>query len=540
MRIEVASENSFIIYFNDQITAHTSAQISACAACLRQSMGPLLIDLVASYASLLVIYQVHLTDHYHVKGLIQQALTQMQDESASIGKLIHLPVYYSQESGPDLPLLAQGANLSVDDTIALHSGYQPESDHGSRAVPVYQTTSYVFDSVDDASALFNVERGGHIYSRITNPTVAVLEQRLAALEGGSGAICTASGMSALFVTFFSLCSAGDHIVSATQIYGSTVTLLKHTLKRFGIDCTFVAINDPIALANAIQDNTKLVFCESIGNPGLEVSDLPMIADIAHQHGVPLVVDATFATPYLCKPIQHGADVVVHSVTKWIGGHGVAIGGLVVEGGRFDWEQNNRFPTLTEPYAPFGGIQWYQEFGPQAFVMRARSEGMRDFGPSMSPQNAFYLLQGLETLPMRMDRHLANTEKLLEFLQSSEDVSWVSHPTLSDHPDHKLASKQLPKGAGSVIVFGIRGGRKAGEVFINSVKLASHLANVGDAKTLVIHPASTTHAQMDSETMKNAGLSEDMIRLSVGLEDPGDLIDDFKQALRRARKITDSK
>ena len=253
-----------------------------------------------------------------------------------------------------------------------------------------------------------------------------------------------------------------------------------------------------------------------------------------------MIDATFNTPFLCRPFDWGADLIMHSATKWIGGHGVAIGGLVVEGGRFDWEQNDRFPTLTEPYAPFGGIQWYQEFGPQAFVMRARSEGMRDFGPSMSPQNAFYLLQGLETLPMRMDRHLANTEKLLEFLQSSEDVSWVSHPTLSDHPDHKLASKQLPKGAGSVIVFGIRGGRKAGEVFINSVKLASHLANVGDAKTLVIHPASTTHAQMDSVTRKNACLSEDMIRLSVGLEDPGDLIDDFKQALRRARKITDSK
>ena len=279
--------------------------------------------------------------------------------------------------------------------------------------------------------------------------------------------------------------------------------------------------------------------EVIGNPGLEILDLEVVSGIAHESGVPLLIDSTFNTPFLCRPFDWGADLLMHSATKWIGGHGVAIGGLVVESGRFDWEQNDRFPTLTKPYAPFGGIQWYQEFGPQAFVMRARSEGMRDFGPAMSPQNAFYLLQGLETLPMRMQRHLENTEKLLEFLQSSEDVSWVSHPTLKDHPDFEVAQKLLPKGAGSVIVFGIQGGRKAGETFINSVQLASHLANVGDAKTLVIHPASTTHAQMDSDTMKKAGLSEDMIRLSVGLEDPDDLINDFKQALRRARKVTQS-
>ena len=426
------------------------------------------------------------------------------------------------------------------ETLSLHGGQLPDPVTGARAVPIYQTTSYVFENSDQAAAQYNLEQGGHIYTRITNPTVAVLEERISALEGGSGAIATASGQSALFLTLMTLLDQGSHIVSSTCLYGGSVNLLKHTLPRFGIETSFVHPRDLDGFRQAIRPETRLVFGEVIGNPGLEILDLEVVSGIAHDAGIPLLIDATFNTPFLCRPFDWGADLIMHSATKWIGGHGIAIGGLVVEGGRFDWEQNDRFPTLTEPYAPFGGIQWYQEFGPQAFVMRARSEGMRDFGPSMSPQNAFYLLQGLETLPMRMDRHLANTEKLLEFLQSSEDVSWVSHPTLSGHPDHKLASKQLPKGAGSVIVFGIRGGRKAGEVFINSVKLASHLANVGDAKTLVIHPASTTHAQMDSETMKNAGLSEDMIRLSVGLEDPGDLIDDFKQALRRARKITDSK
>jgi O-acetylhomoserine (thiol)-lyase len=405
-------------------------------------------------------------------------------------------------------------------------------------VPVYQTTSYVFDSVDDASALFNVERGGHIYSRITNPTVAVLEQRLAALEGGSGAICTASGMSALFVTFFSLCSAGDHIVSAAQIYGSTVTLLKHTLKRFGIDCTFVAINDPIALKNAIQDNTKLVFCESIGNPGLEVSNLPVIADIAHQHGVPVVVDATFATPYLCKPIQHGADVVVHSVTKWIGGHGVAVGGVVIDGGQFDWQASGRFPTLTEPYAPFHGMNFWEEFGPSALAMRIRCESMRDIGAAMSPHNAFLLLQGLETLNLRMQQHVQNAKALLEWLQAQDDVAWVNHPDLPHNPTVETASELFPKGAGSMLSFGVKGGREAGAAFINALQLSSNLANVGDSRTLVLHPGSTTHSRLTEEELIAAGISGDMIRVSVGIESFADIKADFGSGLRAAGKRAD--
>ncbi|HBD28625.1 MAG TPA: O-acetylhomoserine aminocarboxypropyltransferase, partial [Deltaproteobacteria bacterium] len=277
--------------------------------------------------------------------------------------------------------------------------------------------------------------------------------------------------------------------------------------------------------------------EIIGNPGLEILNVPAVAEIAHGAGLPLMIDATFNTPYLCRALELGADLVSHSVTKWMGGHGVALGGVVVEGGRFDWETDGKFPTLTEPYAGYNGINFFEEFGPQAFSMRMRSEAMRDFGPAMSPQNAFYLLQGLETLPIRMERHISNTKILLEFLQSSEEVAWVTHPDLPDHPDHELASRILPKGAGSIVVFGVKGGREAGAAFINSVQLASHLANVGDAKTLVIHPASTTHAQMDSETMKQAGLTEDMIRLSVGLEDANDLIDDLKQALRKAAKAT---
>ena len=285
------------------------------------------------------------------------------------------------------------------ETIALHAGHKPDPCYGSRAVPIYQTTSYVFESVDEGASLFNIEKGGHIYSRITNPTVATLEQRIAALEGGTGAICTASGMSALFVAFITLCSAGDHIVSAAQIYGSTATLLRHTLKRFNIECTFIPINNPEALNGAIQENTKLVFCESIGNPGLEVSDLPNISTIAHEHGLPLVVDATFATPSLCRPLDFGADIVVHSVTKWMGGHGVAVGGVIVDGGAFDWGLKGKHPTLTEPYEPFHGISFWEEYGPSALVMKIRSESMRDLGPSMSPHTAFLLLQGIETLSL---------------------------------------------------------------------------------------------------------------------------------------------
>ena len=429
------------------------------------------------------------------------------------------------------------------DTLSLHGGHRPDAVTGSRAVPIYQTTSYVFQDSDHAAALFNLEQGGHIYSRISNPTVAVLEERIAALEGGTGAVATASGQSALFATIMTLMSQGSHIVSSASLYGGSVNLFQHTLPRFGIETTFVNPRKPEEFRHAIRPETRLCFGEIIGNPGLEILDVPAVSKIAHDAGIPLMIDATFNTPYLCKPLELGADLVSHSVTKWMGGHGVALGGVVVEGGRFDWEKEGKFPTLTEPYAGYHGINFMEEFGAtHAFAMRARSEGMRDFGPAMSPQNAFYLLQGLETLPLRMERHISNTRILLEFLQSCKEVSWVTHPSLEDHPDYELASRLLPKGAGSIIVFGVKagssgGGREAGAAFINSVKLASHLANVGDAKTLVIHPASTTHAQMDAETMKQAGLTEDMIRLSVGLEDPGDIIEDLQQAFRVALKVT---
>jgi len=422
------------------------------------------------------------------------------------------------------------------DTVALHTGYVPESDHGSRAVPVYQTTSYVFETVNEGSSLFNVEQGGHIYSRITNPTVAVLEQRIAALEGGSGAICTASGMSALFTTFITLCSAGDHIISATQIYGSTATLLKHTIKRLGIECSFVSVNDEQALRDAIQPNTKMVFCESIGNPGLEISDIPGISKIAHDAGIPVVVDATFATPCLCRPVDHGADVVVHSVTKWMGGHGVAIGGVIVDGGQFDWEQSGRFPELTEPYAPFHGIRFWEEFGPAALAMKIRAESMRDLGAAMSPHNAFLILQGIETLNLRMKQHVANARALLDWLQQQQAVTWTNYPDMESNPSHPLAATLFPDGAGSMLCFGVTGGRAGGAAFIDSLQLASNLANVGDARTLVLHPASTTHSRLTGEDMKAAGISEDMIRVSLGIEDIGDIKADFARCFKAAERV----
>lgn len=416
-------------------------------------------------------------------------------------------------------------------TIALHTGYVPESDHGARAVPIYQTTSYAFDSVSEASSLFNVEQGGHIYSRISNPTVAVLEQRLAALEGGSGAICTASGMSSLFATFITLCSAGDHIVSSEQLYGSTATTLRYTLKRLGISCDFIPINDADALQAAIKPNTKLVFCESISNPGMEVSNLPQISQIANEAGVPVVVDATFATPALNRPIEHGANIVVHSITKWIGGHGTSVGGVIVDGGNFNWG-NGRFPELTEPYAPFHGMKFWEEFGPTAFVMKVRSEAMRDLGAALSPQNAFLILQGVETLGLRMERHVANTVALRDWLAEQDGVSWVRHPELLDQPH---VADLFPKGAGSMLCFGVVGGRAGGAAFINGTSLSSHLANVGDSRTLVLHPGSTTHSRLTPEALDAAGISEDMIRVSVGLEDIKDIQNDFKAGLKAAMK-----
>jgi O-acetylhomoserine (thiol)-lyase len=420
-------------------------------------------------------------------------------------------------------------------TLSLHAGQRPDPATGARAVPIYQTTSFVFRSTEHAAALFNLEEPGFLYSRIANPTVAVLEERLAALEGGVGAICTASGQAALHLAIVTLMGAGGHIVAAASLYGGSINLLKLTLPRFGIEASFVDPRDPAAFRAAIQPETRLVFAEILGNPGLEVLNVPAVAAVAHEARLPLLIDATFATPYLCRVLDHGADLVMHSATKWLGGHGIAIGGALIDGGRFDWEASGKFPTLTEPYAGYHGIDFAEEFGPQAFVMRARSEGLRDFGACMSPMNAFHILQGVETLPLRMARHMENTRRVLDFLSASEAVAWVIHPDLPSHPDHALAKQLLPKGAGSMVSFGIKGGRAAGARFIDSVKLISHLANVGDAKTLVIHPASTTHQQMSAEQLETAGVGEDMIRLSVGLEEPEDIVDDLAQALRAAQK-----
>ncbi len=422
------------------------------------------------------------------------------------------------------------------DTLSLHAGHVPDTDHRARAVPIYQTTSYVFNDVDQAAGLFNLERQGHIYSRISNPTVAAFEERIAALEGGSGAVATASGQAALFLAIPTLMGAGAHIVSSGSLYGGTHNLFTHTLPRFaGITTTFVDPRDPQAFARAIRPETRLVYGETLGNPALEVLDVDAVADVAHQAALPLMIDNTFATPYLFRPFDHGADIVMHSATKFIGGHGVALGGALVDGGTFDWESSGKFPTLTEPYPSYHGLDFADEFGTQAFLIRARVEGLRDFGAAMAPQNAFYLLQGLETLPLRMARHVENARKIVAFLNDAPEVSWVTYPELEDHPDHELAKRLLPKGCGAVFPFGIAGGRDAGRRFIERLGIFSHLANVGDAKSLVIHPASTTHATMNAEELEAAGVGEDLIRLSVGLEDADDLIADLAQALRASQR-----
>lgn len=421
------------------------------------------------------------------------------------------------------------------DTLSLHAGHHPDPVHRARAVPVYQTTSYVFEDTDQAASLFNLERPGYVYSRISNPTVAVLEERLAALEGGVGALCTASGMAALHVAIATLLGAGDHIVASASLYGGTANLLAHTLPRFGIRTTFVNPRDHAGFKAALRPETKLVLGEILGNPGLEVLDVASLAAIAHGHGVPLLVDSTFATPYLCRPLDHGADIVMHSITKWIGGHGVAIGGAIIDAGRFDWVASGKFPTLTQPVEGYQGIVFAEQFGPAAYLMRARTEGLRQFGVCLSPANAFHLLQGVETLSLRMERHMSNTLAVLEFLSANEAVQWITHPSRHDHPDHELARRLMPNGAGSIISFGIRGGREAGAKFIEALKIVSHLANVGDAKTLVIHPASTTHQQMSAEQLAAAGIGEDMVRLSVGLESAADIVGDLGQALRAATR-----
>jgi O-acetylhomoserine (thiol)-lyase len=422
------------------------------------------------------------------------------------------------------------------ETLSLHAGQHPDPITGARAVPIYQTTSYVFQDSEHAAALFNLERAGHIYTRISNPTTAVLEERLAALENGVGAICTASGMAAMHLAIATLINAGDHIVASSSLYGGTINLLAHTLPRFGITTTFIKPRDLDAFRTSINPRTRLVIAETIGNPGLEVLDIPAVAAIAHDAKIPLLIDNTFATPYLSRPIDQGADIVMHSVTKWLGGHGIAIGGAIVDGGHFDWRGSSKFPVLTEPYAGYHGIVFDEQFGPTAFIMRARTEGLRDFGACLSPTNAFQLLQGVETLPVRMDRHMQNTSVVLDFLKSNRAVEWVLHPSLEAHPDYQLAKRLLPRGAGSIVSFGIKGGRPAGRKFIESLRMISHLANVGDAKTLVIHPASTTHQQMDAAQLAAAGIGEELVRLSVGIEAAQDIIDDLGLALRASQKV----
>ena len=421
------------------------------------------------------------------------------------------------------------------DTLALHAGAQRDPATGARAVPIHLSTSFVFESSDHAAALFNLERPGHVYSRLSNPTNAVLEQRVAALEGGVGAIAVASGQAALHLAIATLMGAGSHIVASTALYGGSQNLLHYTLRRFGIDTTFVKPGDIDGWRAAIRPNTKLFFGETAGNPGLEVLDIPTVADIAHEAGVPLLVDSTLTSPWLIKPFEHGADLVYHSATKFLSGHGTVIGGVVVDGGSFDWEGSGRFPELTQPYDGFHNMVFTEESTVGAFLLRARREGLRDFGACMSPHTAWLILQGIETLPLRMERHMRNTEKVVQFLASHPFVERVGHPLLESHPSHQLAQRLLPRGAGSVFSFDLKGNREQGKTFIETLKLFSHLANVGDCRSLVIHPASTTHFRMSDEALAAGGISQGTIRLSIGLEDADDLIDDLKRALKAAEK-----
>src|SRR5215467_1366840 len=424
------------------------------------------------------------------------------------------------------------------DTLALHAGAQPDPATGARATPIYQTTSFVFRDSDHAAALFNMERAGHVYSRISNPTCAVLEERIAALEGGVGAIATASGQAALHLAIVTLLSAGSHIVASRALYGGSHNLLDYTLPRFGIETTFVDARDVDGWRAAIRPTTRLLFGETLGNPGLDVLDIPRIAALAHEHGLPLLVDSTFTTPYLMQPFAHGADLVFHSATKFLSGHGVVIGGLLVDSGQFDWNapaSRAKFPTLTEPYRGFHDMVFSEESTTAGFLLRARREGIRDFGACMAPFTAFQILQGIETLPLRMARHVENTRKIVAFLAAHALVATVGYPELESHPDRALAQKLLQLGCGAVFSFELKGTRAQGRRFIESLRLFSHLANVGDAKSLVIHPASTTHFRMSAADLESAGITEGTIRLSIGLEDPSDLCEDLSRALYAAGK-----
>jgi len=415
-------------------------------------------------------------------------------------------------------------------TRALHAGGQPDPTTGARAVPIYQSTSFVFEDTSDAADLFALQKYGTIYSRISNPTTAAFEERMASLENGIGAVATASGQAAEFLTLTTLAGAGDHVVSAAGLYGGTRTLLATTLGRLGVESTFVDNTDPEAFAAAVQPNTKAIYTESIGNPSGAVADIEALAAVAKAHKVPLVVDATFVTPYLCRPLDWGADIVIHSATKFLGGHGTSLGGVMIDAGRFDWTASGRFPRFTEPVPTYNNLRWHDNFGEYAFCTALRTEQLRDVGASLSPFNAFLLLQGVETLAQRMDNHVANAQTVATWLNEDPRVSWVAHADLPESPYHDLARKYLPKGAGAVFTFGLKGSRNTGQRFIENLQMISHLANIGDARTLVIHPASTTHQQLTEDELVQAGVGADTIRLSVGLEDVEDIIWDLDRAI----------
>lgn len=417
------------------------------------------------------------------------------------------------------------------ETLQLHGGQEPDPATGARVTPIYQTTSFCFRDTAHAAALFALEEPGFIYTRIMNPTTGVLEQRAALLEGGVGALAFASGMAAITAGILNIVYGGGEIVASPSLYGGTVTLLDHTLRRFGVNTVFGASHRPRSLQQAVTDRTRLLFVETIGNPDLCVPDLQAIAAIAHEHGIPLMVDNTFASPYLCRPIEHGADIVMHSLTKYMGGHGTSIGGILVDGGRFDWAASGKFPMLTEPDPSYHGLVYTEAAGEAAYITKARTAMLRDMGACISPFNAFLVLQGLETLSLRMERHSANAQAVAEWLEQHPRVAWVKYPGLPSHPSHELAKRYLPRGCGGMMGFGIRGGVEAGRKFIESVELCSHLANVGDAKTLVIHPASTTHQQLTEAQQRAADITPDFIRLSVGIETVDDIIADLDQALR---------
>jgi len=422
------------------------------------------------------------------------------------------------------------------DTLSVHAGARPDPATGARATPIYETAAFSLPDSDAAAALFNMERAGHVYSRISNPTNAVLEERIAALEDGVGAIATASGQAALFLAIATLMGAGSHIVASAALYGGSHNLLAYTLPRFGIATTFVEPRDLDAWRAAIRPETRLLFGETLGNPGLDVLDIPRIAALAHDHGLPLAVDSTFTTPWLIQPFAHGADLVVHSATKFLSGHGVVIGGLVVDSGAFDWgAAGGRFPTLAAPYAGFHDMVFAEESTTAAFLLRARREGLRDFGACMAPTTAFQILQGIETLPLRMARHVDNARRVVSWLIEQPLVASVAYPELPSHPDVGLAARLLPKGCGAVLSFELAGGREQGRRFVEALRLVSHVANVGDAKSLAIHPASTTHFRMSAADLARAGITEGTIRLSVGLEDPADLVEDLGRALHAAGK-----